>query len=1176
MVVSPFRMRPHGRKTLHGIPMIFKKYPSLIVSFLTYLSFPLLSVAATDPLDTCGVFTGALSTRQACNVSGGGTISFSGSAVIYDNPTAALATCNVTAPQWVLDGTQTCVSEDCRALPGYSEAVNIDYNTPPTNITLASLEDSPSSSTLNVTVDSDKTLNDSSYNQIDFNWAGVGKTLTFTQTHPNQDLNINQITNIWNVVFANTQKDIAVGSIAGATYSTPFSLKTSSTPQNITVKSVDFKEKSTIALNASQKIQMETLSVGTTSSITLKASDIALKTANFSSGSTVEMNATSTIQMETFSIGRDDSNVIIKAPSVSLNELTINSSGNAGKAYITIYADTIDIGKLDMGQGAIVTIYPYTSNKSILYRGNSINASSSSSMILSTGNYYTSSLNIPGTSDASSIIAINSATVVNLLINGDFTPGNNPGINAAGNKGNFGNLSATTMRIFVNGNFNTGGGGTTVNAIVYVEGNVELGSPTYIKGAISAKNSITLGQDSKIYFDTSITDQSYSTCKDMTLGTIDAIDNSVSTYVAGEGLKTKIANKNGYAFKVLWMGTNHSPTLYQATKPMPIRISLSNNECTTDTKLSNDDNGYVEAVIQPRSSQTSSSSFTVVDHAQKIAKLRFRYIDWSHLPGGDYNQCLTVSSTLSSLKGVPACINSETLLTQAFGSTIAAKCLKTGTKPACSASSYTNGSVPSAPYDNDLGCFICLADALNANQCSTDTFAIRPEKFNASISVNQKFIADKNTSITFRADMYNGTATADYNETEGSSFNVDANISDASKICDAASLHFSPTIAFHDGNVSQTYSLPNVGDFNVTIQEKQGLEFASTDADDTQDSERYITQYTQTIKVVPDHFLIEGNFSNGSNGFTYLSNFERYPTHADRNISSFLDLNVTAKSFQNNTTSNYTSQCYAKDANMTLKTSTIGTNLKGLSHLLWYETMHGLEGNVTLADTASYRLDLNASQFDTMPKGIAQTPYRINFDRNISAPVEPFSFRIADINLTNEDDRNGSITLDRNATFYYGRVYSTDYKAQSPIATTIRYEAYCDSTVTNCNALGLTTQSPLAIKWYHNPLHVTNDGNVTMFSSVGTALINGAATATSGSIENGVESNTLTDAKAPYTDRIQMRASSWLIDNLFNANATTNDFNVEFIRQGNWAGQGNLGKTVDTNISLRSSKRIEW
>jgi hypothetical protein len=1135
---------------------------------------PLL--ASSDPLDTCGIFTSALSTRQACDINNGGTISFSGSAVVYDNPTTTLATCNVTAPQWVLDGTQTCVSEDCRALPGYTESVTIDYNNPPNAVALASLDSAPSNSSLDITVDNDKTLNESSYKNIDFNWAGVGKTVTFSQTHSNQDLTINAINSAWNILFANSQKNITIGTISGASYSPPFSLKVSSTPQNITVKSVDFKEKSTIALNASQKIQMETMSVSALSSIALKASNIAVKTATLSAGSTVELNATSTIQMETFTIGRDDSNVIIKAPNISFNELTINSSGNAGKAYITIYADTIDIGKLDMGQGAIVTIYPYTPNKSIVYRSNTINASSSSTMTLSTGNYYTSSLNIPGTSDASSIIAMNSATVVNLFINGDFTPGNNPGINAAGNKGNFGNLPATTMRIFINGKFNTGGGGTTINAIVYVEGDVELGSPTYVKGAISAKSSITLGQDSKIYFDTGINDQSYATCKDITLGIIDAIDDNVATYRAGEGLKTKIANKNGYMLNVLWLGTQNSPTTYQSTKPMPIRISLSNNECTASEKLSNDDNGYVEAVIQPRSSQANSSSFTIVDHAQKVAKLRFHYIDWSNLPGGDYSKCLTVSSTLSSLKGVPACINSETLLTQAFGSTITTKCLKTGTKPACSASSYANGSVPSAPYDKDLGCFMCLADALNGNQCSTDTFAIRPEKFNATISLNQTFIADKNTSITFSADQYNGITTTDYNETEGSSFSVDTNISDASKLCDVMSLHFSPTIAFHDGNATQTYSLPNVGDFNVTIQEKQGSEFALTDADDTQDSERYITPFQQTIKVVPDHFLIEGNFSNGSNDFTYLSNFEKYPTMADRNISSLLNLNVTAKSFQNNTTSNYTSQCYAKDATMTLKTSTVGASLTGLSHMLWYETTHNLDGNGTLSSTTSYKLDINASQFDSTIKGTAQTPYRINFDRNISAPVKPFLFQISDINLTNEDDRNGSITLNQQATFYYGRVYSTDYKAQSPISTTIRYEVYCDNAITNCNAFGLTTQSPAAFKWYQNPLHVNNDGNVTQFSSVGTALINNAATAISGTINNGFESNTLTNATAPYTDRIQMRPSAWLIYNLFNENATTNDFNVEFIRQGDWAGQGHLGRTIDTNMSIRTQKRMDW
>jgi len=112
-------------------------------------------------------------------------------------------------------------------------------------------------------------------------------------------------------------------------------------------------------------------------------------------------------------------------------------------------------------------------------------------------------------------------------------------------------------------------------------------------------------------------------------------------------------------------------------------------------------------------------------------------------------------------------------------------------------------------------------------------------------------------------------------------------------------------------------------------------------------------------------------------------------------------------------------------------------------------------------------------------------------------------------------------------------------------------------------------------------LHVNADGNVTTngFTSVGTTLIDGANTATSGNIVAGIESNTLrlpNTTAAPYTDRIQMAPSSWLIFNPFNANALTNDFNVEFINSGSWAGQGSLGRTVDVNTSTRTNRRMEW
>lgn len=463
---------------------------------------------------------------------------------------------------------------------------------------------------------------------------------------------------------------------------------------------------------------------------------------------------------------------------------------------------------------------------------------------------------------------------------------------------------------------------------------------------------------------------------------------------------------------------------------------------------------------------------------------------------------------------------------------------------------------------------------------SSDNFAIRPNNFNSTITANQTFFADQLSSIVFQANQFGGTGATNYNESIYGSFKVDVNISDITKTCAVNSIQFSPAISFNDGiSASPLYSLPNVGSYTLSMHEIAGAEFAKVDSADTPDAQRYITPYTQTLKVVPSTFLITGTFRNGSNGFTYLSNFEQFATSPNRDISAHLDLNISARSATNALLSNYTALCYAKDANLTLRTNTTGTTLTNLSKVLWYENNHDLNGSVVLENNASYSIPLSTALFNSTTMGMAETNFRINFDRNSTKPVQPFRFTIQDLNTTDTDFASGAITLNQDSVFYYGRVNSTDYRDASPINTTIRYEVYCkDCNRANFNIMG--TQSPTSLIWYQNPIHVIADGNVSQFTSVTTGpKATTIANSTTSNINNGFDiSHTLTNATAPYVDRIKMTPSAWLLFNLFNASATTNDFNVEFIHSddGNWSGQGRLGKTVDVNTSTRTNRRMEW
>jgi hypothetical protein len=459
----------------------------------------------------------------------------------------------------------------------------------------------------------------------------------------------------------------------------------------------------------------------------------------------------------------------------------------------------------------------------------------------------------------------------------------------------------------------------------------------------------------------------------------------------------------------------------------------------------------------------------------------------------------------------------------------------------------------------------------------SNDFAVRPNKFDFTITGTAPYKAGKPYDITFYAKDYNNNAAQDYNvsapftyaETKTGCLTGDYNTSITS-------------VPLTNGSATLNLAYSEAGVINVKMEETSGSEFAVIDASDTSDTQRYITPYDQNWTYTPDHFyLASSTFTNYQNGnFTYISD----------NLNMFSELNVTivAQKLDNNTTKNYNSACYAKatDYNISYDSLTIYP-ADSLTKIKFTETNTSTTGS-SLINTKLTINDVNKTIFGTDNNGTGKLHFKLNFDRNITKPSNPLKLTFRDLNVTDEDTIKGSSDINQSALFYYGRVYSTDYRAPTDINTTIRYEVYCK----DCNktAIGITgTQSPLSLYWYQNPLHVIADGNVTAFSSATTGA---KATTIANSTVSTINANTgsdtthtLTNANAPYKDIIQMTPSTWLLYNLSNATATTNDFNVEFIRSGNWSGAGNVDRndnshatgafTNDTNIT-RTNRKMNW
>ncbi len=486
--------------------------------------------------------------------------------------------------------------------------------------------------------------------------------------------------------------------------------------------------------------------------------------------------------------------------------------------------------------------------------------------------------------------------------------------------------------------------------------------------------------------------------------------------------------------------------------------------------------------------------------------------------------------------------------------------------------------------------------------CSRDSFAIRPLSYKMDANETH-LIGMKSYRLTINAVQDDKeTNTTDYNQTIltdtiDKNATLDLNIPTD---CNLTAQHDTLTpITFIGGEViDNNFTFTNVGDINVTIadndwtlvdqnrQTHKGYDDCIKDSNTSIPVNGKIGCLVQNLKQFtfsPKDFANTLTLQNSDNNFTYIASDSVNNT----NMHAILLFTPTARLDNNATATNYTKKCFSRDINYTIafiNNNPISGWLNGLPTAR--NRIYFKEDNTTftsqLINNAIQGQATFTSSEGNFTSGIAANlTMALNFTRAMNTPDEPFKIARNDFNITSVIDQNNTTgsdfnrTNDHNATFYYGRVYSTDYRGQSPINATIRYEVYCK----DCNTSAFTaigTQSPTSMTWYQNPLHVIADGNVTAFTPRG---ITGVVPLASNNINNGLENNALTNnaaANAPYTDTIQMTPSPWLLFNLYNAGAVTNDFSVEFTRSGDWAGQGSLGQTVDVNTSTRTNKRMEW
>lgn len=1012
-----------------------------------------ISIKNPDVFPECGYFPDAVSTRASCGGSAGGAIAFDWGSMVSNNPDYDLATCTVTQNQW--DTAYSCSGQDCKALPGYAKTATATYNNSPS---VLAISNTPTLATTNYSVSGSPTITDTEYNNVTFGWYPDSRGSSLTMTGDILRVNTITMSPSPTTLHLNSTGSIAIGALTGGSSATTgYTVDTPNSPDTITIYSLGFGD-----------------------------------------GAKVNLTAKSSVYIQTLNIGRSGSDVVLKAKKVRLNTLTASNSGS-GTSTFTIYADEVDIGDLTLGQGATVKIYPYTPGGDVFYKGNTINGSSSSSIYLSSGQYFVTSLSLPGTSTpAAKMSAMDANQVVNFFINGDFLPGNNPAINADDKNGAFGSLPSTTMRLFINGNLKTGAGGTTINALVYVEGNVELGSPTYIRGAVSAQSSISIGVSSKIYYDNNISNEIYGSCGNTPSsadGVFDAWE--VGGSVNDKHVGTKIVNK-AFSLSLVSLDTSTPANLTPYSRDVKYRL-VNQGLCPNSTAMGLTD--WLDVNFSTLSTQLTAFKVT---QASQAAKVQY---EWSNDGTTTLHSC---STDPFAIRPNAFKVFSQNLYKRAgedFNITI--KAIDEG-----------NGTIAGVNKDSVFGI----------------------TGYNASLGDLSLVSAPLNEKITIT------TGAVPLAGVNG---------------CLNAGVFAKAGANFADGSTTATLSFSETGILDINLSEIPGKEWALVDAVDTNPTARYITPSTQSydeshvdepvIYVFIPYTIQTAATVNATTAQRWLYVNDNTGSNL-KSMGGILNYTITAKNKAGVITQNFDKECFSyvhdtcptinglkknttfdlyldanitmdADRNRTMRFYTEDNALVPAGVWLLNPTL-----NYTLNTPRQIRQWIGSKEFQS---GVGQVKVYFNFDRNETTAIKPLNVSISDINTSTSwmtstpgatNNFIGMTPADNNLTFVYGRIIPRDVRifgANTAFTANGWYEVF--------NAPSIIG-TPLAASrndamWYINTLHNdTNSGDASV-TYVNTTLQNPSVGAAA---NNGMENYLFTAGEPLGGYKAHINTDSWL------------------------------------------------
>jgi len=386
---------------------------------------------------------------------------------------------------------------------------------------------------------------------------------------------------------------------------------------------------------------------------------------------------------------------------------------------------------------------------------------------------------------------------------------------------------------------------------------------------------------------------------------------------------------------------------------------------------------------------------------------------------------------------------------------------------------------------------------------------------------------------------------------------------------------------FLNGELNATLKFSETGVFKLTINEKNGNEWAFVDRDDTSDAIRYIQPSNDEVlfPFIPYKFETNATYKtiNGKD-WVYMHTL---PKSSIPKMSAYIDYTVIAKNKDNNITQNFTNQCFSNE-NHEFRTTfdlylTSKINSNREINISQYDENNYTSYSLNIGENSIKGL-IKSSQFTN---GIGKAKIYFNINRDKTKAVPPVSITLLEVNSSNilSDYKNidfiGEKDINTSKKFYYGRVYAPNYRLTDSNQTKIFTEIYCGIQSSLC-----PTNYEKSINnelWKINRDHSLSDGDIKLIPIKSEVSVN----TTTYTFQTGVTLPNITydgSTGYPFSTRIKIVPDSWLIYNKYDKNAKYISFFIEFYKSTNgWAGKGyNIGLHVDENSSKIPNKRINW